>query len=199
MNRYSSALVAALLLAGGAQAHDPRNQRERAQDRHEVRQDKRERRDDRRDVAALKEVLARFDAAWAGKREHEMMAVESRLRALVQAELAEGRVELAADKAEVRRSKHEARHADGPHERRDDRNDLRDDRRDVRVEKASQRERVHVARQLSELVGSRRPADLKRQRALIVELIRLGEQELRQDGKELREDRREKREDRRQG
>jgi hypothetical protein len=47
-------------------------------------------------------------------------------------------------------------------------------------------------------MGSRRPADLQRMRMLIVELIRVAEQELQQGHQELREDRRETREDRRE-
>lgn len=198
MSRISSAFVAALLLAGSAQAQDWGNKpQERAQDRQELRQDRREQRDDRLDLKELKAVLASFDQARAHKNERDMTAVEARLKTLLRAELAEGRVELASDKAEARRSTNEVRHADSRWEARDERNDRRDDRRDVQVEAASQRERLRVARELDSLVGSRRPADLKRERALIVELINLGEKELRQNGQERQEDRRERREDRR--
>lgn len=198
MNRLSSALLASLLLAGSAQAQDwGHKPKERVQDRQEVRQDRREQRDDRLDLKELKAVLASFDQARSRKNERDMKAVEVRLKTLLRAELAEGRVELASDKAEVRRSGNEVRHADNRWEARDERKDVRDDRRDVRVEAASQRERLRVARELDSLVGSRRPSDLQRERSLIVELINLGEKELRQNGQERQEDRRERREDRR--
>jgi len=197
MNRISSALVAALLLAGSAQAQSRHAQKERAQNRQELRADRAEQRDDKRDLAELKAVLADFDRARARKNDRELSAVEVRLKRLLSAELAEGRVELASDKAEARRSANEVRHAGGRWESRDDRQDRRDDRRDVQEEAASQRARLRVARELDALVGSRRASDLKRQRSLIVELINLGEQELRQNGQERREDRRERREDRR--
>ncbi|MFP2910111.1 hypothetical protein ACLESD_34760, partial [Pyxidicoccus sp. 3LFB2] len=104
MNRYSSALVAALLFAGGAHAADSRrNHVERAQDRQEVRQDRREQRDDRRDVQELQAVLNRFDNAWARRNAREMAAVEDTLHRLLRAELAEGRAELSADVREARR------------------------------------------------------------------------------------------------
>lgn len=197
MNRISSALVAALLLAGSAQAQSRYSPKERAQNRQEQRADRQEQRDDKRDLAALKAVLADFDRARAHKSDREMAAVEMRLKRLLSAELSEGRVELASDKAEARRSAKEVRHADGRWESVDDRHDRRDDRRDVQAEAASQRARLRVARELDSLVGSRRASDLKRQRTLLVELINLGEQELRQNGQERREDRRERREDRR--
>jgi hypothetical protein len=200
MNRLSSsALVATLLFTSSACAQDRHNRVERAQDRAELRQDKRETRDDRRDVAELEAVLARFDAARASKDDREMLSVEAWLRELVKQELAEGRAELASDKAEVRRDTREVR-ADGwqgGQERRDDRRDRKDDVRDAQVEAGSQAARKTIARELSSLVGSRRPADLNRTRTLITELIGLGRQEVRGDQQEKREDRRELREDRR--
>src|SRR4051794_27252961 len=110
MNRFSSALVAALLLAGSAQAADSRrNRTERAQDHQELRQDRREQRDDKRDVQELQAVLARFDAAWARRSERDMVAVESTLRGLLRAELAESHAELSSDVREARRSERELR------------------------------------------------------------------------------------------
>jgi hypothetical protein len=198
MNRLSSALVAALLFAGSAQAQDWGSRpKERAQDRQEVRQDRREQRDDKRDLAELKAVLVDFDKARSRKNDRDMVAVEARLKTLLRAELAEGRVELASDQAETRRSGNEVRRADNRWEARDERKDRRDDRRDARVEAASQRTRYHIARELDAVIGSRRPADLNRERALIVELIDQAEKELRQNGQERQEDRRERREDRR--
>lgn len=215
MNRISSALVAALLFAGSAQAQERRNSKERVQDHQELRQDRRELRDDRRDLEALEAVLTRFDNAWARRSEREMTAVEGRLRELLRAELAEGRVELAADRGEARRSQRELRaerwdargtpawgrpgaRADARRDVRDDRRDARDDKRDARVEAAAQRTRRAIARDLEEVEGLRQPGALHRKRTLIVELIGLAEQELNQGRQELREDRRELREDRRE-
>jgi hypothetical protein len=79
---------------------------------------------------------------------------------------------------------------------RDDRRDVRDDRRDARVEAAALRSRQVIARELAQLEGQRRGGALNHKRALIVELIELGQQELNQGHQELREDRREQREDR---
>jgi hypothetical protein len=216
MNRLSSALVvASLFLAGAAQAQDWRNRQERRQDRQEIRQDKREIRDDRRDLAELQTVLTRFDQAWAQRNEREMTSVENRLRELLHAELAESRAELQRDKAEVRRDNREVRgdrrelgrdelwgrpvaYADDRRDLRDDRRDRRDDVRDVRAEASSLRTRMAIARELFPLMGSRRVWELQRMRALIVELINVGQQEMRENHQELREDRGERREDRRE-
>jgi|GEM_PF-1210772 hypothetical protein len=215
MNRFSSALVSALLFAGGAQAADSRrNHAERVQDRHELRQDRRELRDDRRDLQELEAVLMRFDNAWARRNAREMAEVEDTLHRLLRAELAESRAELSADVREARRSRREVRagqwearndvawgwsgaHANDRRDRRDDRRDARDDRRDVRAEAVALRTRQVIARELEELEGLRQGGALHRKRALIVELIQLGQQELHQGRQELREDRRELREDRR--
>ncbi|MFP2913044.1 hypothetical protein ACLESD_50170 [Pyxidicoccus sp. 3LFB2] len=66
------------------------------------------------------------------------------------------------------------------------------------MEAASLRTRQAIARELSDLEGMRRDGALHRKRALIVELIQLGQQEMNQNRQELREDRREQREDRRE-
>jgi hypothetical protein len=180
MNRFSSALLATLLLAGSAHAQEWRKHVERAQERKESRQDKRVLLDDPRHVAWLEDVLARFDAAWKANDEEAMSAVEGRLRALITAELAEGEAELAAGK---------------PGAAADDR---RDDKRDTRVEAATHQTRKKISRELSILRGSRWPADMQRSRALIVELIQLAKQEVGQTRQELREDKRETREDKRE-
>ena len=83
MNRISSAFAAALLFAGSAQAQWGQRPVERAQDRQEQRQDRQEQRDDRKDLAELQDVLASFDKARARKSEHQLMAVESRLKKLL--------------------------------------------------------------------------------------------------------------------
>ncbi|QRN99046.1 hypothetical protein JRI60_08495 [Archangium violaceum] len=185
LNALSSALVASLLLAGSAHAQSQRDRIERAQDRHEVRQDTAQRADDRMDVAELERVLARFDAARARRNNAELAAVDDRLRELLRAELAEGRTEMAQARAEAR------------DDRRESRAETRDDVRDARVEAASQTARKTIARELSSLSGARSQAQLERKRELIVELVRLGKQEVRQDQRETREDRKELREDRR--
>lgn len=179
---FSSALLASLLLAGSAQAQ---SHMERVQNRHEVRQDTAQRADDRMDVAELERVLSRFDAARARRNNAELAAVDARLHELLRAELAEGRNETAQAKAEARRDRGESRA------------EQRDDVRDARVEAASQAARKSIARELNSLAGARTPGQLQRKRELIVELVRLGKQELQQDRKELREDRKESREDRR--
>ncbi|HYI00532.1 hypothetical protein [Hyalangium sp.] len=216
MNRLSSALVVlSLFLAGAAHAQDWRNRSERTQDRREVHQDKREMRDDRWDMAQLQALLTRFDQAWAQRSERGMAAVEAQLGELLRAELAEGRAELARDKAEVRRDNREVQgsrrelgrdelwgrpgaYADDRRDLKDDRRDRRDDVRDARAEAASLRTKVAIARELSTLMGSRRPGDLQRMRSIIVELMQLGQKELRENQKELKEDRREQHEDRRE-
>jgi hypothetical protein len=220
----ASACVAALLLLGsGAQAQLRRDRAERAQDRRELRQDTQERRDDHRDLQALEAVLARFDKARLQNDAAELAAVDSRLRELLHAELAESGGELARDRAEVRRDNREVRSdrrevrrdvaqgkpvaaADDRHDLRDDRRDRRDDRRDAHVEAATLTARQQIAHQLAALQGKTAPAELERKRVLIADLVQLARKEqvgntreLREDRRELREDRRETREDRRQG
>ncbi|MFY0522841.1 hypothetical protein ACN28I_06485 [Archangium gephyra] len=190
---FSSALVAALLLAGSAHAQsqkiqlrEPARQEIRAPDRHEERQEARqnnaERRDDRKDVAELERVLERFDNARARRNNAaELAAVDNRLRELLRAELAEGRNEKAQARTEARREWGESRAEN------------RDDVRDARAEAAAQAARKTIARELDSLMGARAQKQLNRKRELIVELVRLGKQELRQDRQELREDRKDRR------
>jgi len=182
---FSSALAAALLLAGSAQAQGQKMQPHaeiRAPDRHEERQDAAERGDDRKDVAELERVLERFDNARARRHNaSELAAVDNRLRELLRAELAEGREEKSQARAETRREWGESRAEN------------RDDVRDARVEAASQTARKTIARELNSLMGARSQAQLSRKRELIVELVRLGKQELRQDRQEQREDRKDRR------
>jgi hypothetical protein len=187
---FSSALVAALLLAGSAQAQNqklqvlsaPEQRDIRAPDRQEERQNASERRDDRMDVAELERVLERFDKARARRNNTaELAAVDSRLRELLRAELAEGRNEKAQARTETRREWGESRAQN------------RDDVRDARVEAASQTARRTIARELDSLMGARAQGQLNRKRELIVELVRLGKQELKQDRKEQREDRKDRR------
>ncbi|AKJ03947.1 hypothetical protein ATI61_116194 [Archangium gephyra] len=183
---FSSALAAALLLAGSAQAQNqkpraPEPHEIRAPDRHEERQDAAERRDDRKDVAELERVLERFDNARARRHNAaELATVDNRLRELLRAELAEGREEKSQARAETRREWGESRAEN------------RDDVRDARVEAASQTARKTIARELNSLMGARSQAQLSRKRELIVELVRLGKQELRQDRQEQREDRKDR-------
>lgn len=209
-----SALVVSLLAAGcAAHAQAPRNRVERAQDRQELRQDARERTDDWRDVASLETVLADFDRARSPVNASALHTVDARLRHLLRAELAEGSNELSKDRAEVRKDNQEVRsdhrevgkdvaqgrpgaYSDDKHDLRDDRRDRRDDVRDANAEARSQADRLRVARELAALEGRYAPAELNRKRSLIVELIQLARQEVRQDGSETREDRREIREDR---
>lgn len=187
---FSSALVAALLLAGSAQAQNqklpllrtPENREIRAPDRHEERQNTTERMDDRMDVAELERVLARFDKARAQRHNAaELAAVDNRLRELLRAELAEGSKEKLQARAEARREWGESRAEN------------RDDVRDARAEAASLAARKTIARELNSLMGARAPSQLNRKRDLIVELVRLGKQELRQDRQEQREDRKDRR------
>jgi hypothetical protein len=219
-----SALVVSLFTVGcAAHGQAPRNHAERAQDRRELRQDSRERSDDWRDVASLEIVLADFDRARAPVNASALSAVDARLRHLLRAELAESSGEQARDRAEVRRDNQEVRsdrrevrrdvaagrpgaYADDKHDLRDDRRDRRDDVRDANAESRSQADRLRIARELAAIEGRYAPAELERKRVLIVDLIQLARQEVRQnahetreDRRELREDRRETREDRRQG
>lgn len=183
MKTFSSALVASLLFAASAHAQ---SHMERVQDRHEVRQDSARSADDRMDVAELERVLTRFDAARARRNNAaELAAVDNRLHELLRAELAEGHGEMVQARAEARK------------ERGESRAENRDDVRDARVEAASQQARMTIARELNSLMGARSQAQLNRKRELIVELVRLGKQELRQDRQEQREDHKELREDRR--
>ena len=186
---FSSALVAALLLAGSAQAQHqklplrtPDHREIRAPDRHEERQNATERMDDRMDVAELERVLTRFDKARAQRNNAaELAAVDNRLRELLRAELAEGRNEKLQARAETRREWGESRAEN------------RDDVRDARAEAASLAARKTIARELNSLMGARAPSQLNRKRDLIVELVRLGKQEVRQDRQEQREDRKDRR------
>ncbi|WP_375764939.1 hypothetical protein NR798_24790 [Archangium gephyra] len=182
---FSSALVAALLLAGSAHAQSQKGQiraPDRQEERQEARQNAAERKDDRMDVAELERVLERFDKA--RDRRHnaaELASVDNRLRELLRAELAEGRNEKAQARTETRREWGESRAEN------------REDVRDARVEAASQSARKTIARELNSLMGARSQAQLNRKRELIVELVRLGKQELRQDRQEQREDRKDRR------
>lgn len=185
MNRISSAFVAALLFAGSAQAQWGQRPGEHAQNRQELLQDRREQRDDVKDLAELKDVLASFDKARARKSEHQLMAVESRLKKLLREELAENRAELEDSKADARRA--------------DSRREAQAERRNVMENAASLGARERISRELSSLLGSRRPADLNRQRKLIVELIDLAEKEIRQNKQEQRDDRNPRRDDHRRG
>lgn len=101
MNRIASALVAALLLTGSAQAqgYGPRP----------TRVERSELRDDRRDLEDLRNLLARFDAAWSSRSERQMANVEVSLRKLLRAELAESERELSKDRAQSRRTRRDAR------------------------------------------------------------------------------------------
>lgn len=213
---FASALVVSLFLSGcAAHGQAARNRAERAQDHRELRQDSHERVDDWRDVAALETVLADFDRARAPVNASALATVDARLRHMLRAELAEGSGELARDRAEVRRDTREIRsdrrevrrdvadgrpgaYADDKHDLRDDRRDRRDDVRDANAEARSQAERLRIARELTTLEGRHGVTDLERKRVLIVELIQLARQEVRQDARETREDRRELREDRRE-
>ncbi|NMO19817.1 hypothetical protein HPC49_03560 [Pyxidicoccus fallax] len=176
---FSSALVASLLLAGSAHAQ---SHRASTVNGHEVRHGVTQRSDDRMDVVELERVLARFDAARARRNNaSELASVDHRLRELLRAELAESRVETAQARAEARR------------ERGESRAENRDDVRDARAEAASLAARRSVARELNSLMGVRSQVQLNRKRALIVELVQLGKQELRADRQELREDRKDRR------
>lgn len=212
----ASALVVSLFFLGcTAHSQTPRNRVERAQDHRALRQDARERTDDWRDVAAMEGVLAQFDQARSPVNAGALAAVDARLRHLLRAELAEGQTELARDRAEVRQDNREVRSdrrevrqdvaqgrpgalVDDRHDLRDDRRDRRDDRQDGRAEAHAQGDRLRIARELVSLEGRLALADLERKRVLIVDLLQLARQEVRQDVRETHEDRRELREDRRE-
>lgn len=184
MNRIASALVAALLFAGAAQAqgYGPRPQRlERS-----------ELRDDRRDLQELRDLLTRFDAAWSRKSERQMADVEFSLRKLLRAELAESERELAKDWAQSRRTRRDARVAQWGGSRASTwgRASAADARHDLRAEQAALRTRKAIARELDEIDGLRQPGALSYKRTLILDLIQLAERELNQTRREVRDDRR---------
>ncbi|WP_216612966.1 hypothetical protein [Myxococcus xanthus] len=184
MNRIASALVAALLLTGSAQAqgYGPRP----------TRVERGELRDDRRDLEDLRNLLANFDAAWSSRSERKMANVESRLRKLLRAELAESERELSKDRAQSRRARRDARVAQwgGPRAVMWGRASAADARSDVRAERAELRTRMAIARELDEIEGLRQPGALHYKRTLIQELIQVAERELNQTRREVRDDRR---------
>ena len=190
MNRFSSAFIVTALLSTGAasaQGWGAGNQ-----ERREVHQDVRDLHNDRRNVVELENVLARFDEARARHDEGLMRDVEGRLRDIIRMQQEEGREKIEADKREIRRDDRAMnRDADwgrdgaAAHDSRDRRDDIRDARRQQGVQST----RYAIARDMSTLVGSRRPEDLDRMRGLVVQLIDLTRSELHEDKKELREDR----------
>ncbi|ATB47504.1 hypothetical protein [Corallococcus macrosporus] len=184
MNRIATALVAALLLTGSAQAqgHGPRSSRV----------ERRELRDDRRDLEALRKVLSRFDAAWANRSERQMVSVESSLRKLLRAELAESQRELAKDWEASRRTRRNARVSQwgGPRAAMWGRAEAVNARGDLRAEHAALRTRKAIARELDEIEGLRQPGALHHKRTLILELIQVAERELNQSRREVRDERR---------
>ncbi|NOK02414.1 hypothetical protein HNV27_12490 [Myxococcus xanthus] len=184
MNRIASALVAALLLTGSAQAqgHGPRP----------TRVERGELRDDRRDLEDLRKLLARFDAAWSSRSERQMANVEVSLRKLLRAELAESERELSKDRAQSRRTRRDARVAQwgGPRAAMWGRASAVEARNDLRAEHAALRTRMAIARELDEIEGLRQPGALSYKRTLILELIQVAERELNQTRREVRDDRR---------
>ncbi|MFP2958046.1 hypothetical protein ACLEPN_09485 [Myxococcus sp. 1LA] len=184
MNRIATALVAALLLTGSAQAqgHGPRSSRV----------ERRELRDDRRDLEELRKLLSRFDSAWANRSERQMVNVESSLRKLLRAELAESQRELSRDWEESRRTRRNARVAQwgGPRVAMWGQASAANARGDVRAEQAALRTRKAIARELDDIEGLRQPGALHYKRTLIVDLIQLAERELNQSRREVHDDRR---------
>lgn len=163
---------------------------EHARDRAELRQDRRELADDRRDAAWMEQLLARFDAARAGRARGALAAVENEALRTLDRERQEARAELARSHAEVRR---DARDPGA------DRRDLRDDRRDRRDDRRDLARVEAIRSEFWSLRGRMDRRALDRKRSLLVEMVRLARAELREDHRELREDRREEREDRRRG
>lgn len=161
-----------------------------AADKQALRVDARERRDDARDAVALEVLLARFDAARGRNDVAALMGIQRALKAQVAREVAETRVEVVKDGREIRQGRREVG-------TKDDRRDLRDDKRDFAVEAASLARVKAIDAELGTLAGKADGASLDRTRALIVELIGMGWNELGRDRRETREDRRELREDRR--
>ncbi len=183
MNRIAFALVSALLLTGSAQAKGP-GKRPTAQERRDLR-------DDRKDLEELRNVLARFDAAWARRSERQMVSVETSLRKLVRAELAESQRELAKDWTESRRRRRDARVAQwgGPRVTMWGQSAAANARADARAEHAALRTKKAIARELDEIEGLRQPGALHHKRMLILELIQLAERELAQSRQDAHQNR----------
>ena len=190
MNRLPTIFLATALLTTGA-AHaqgwgpGPQERREMHQDVHDIH-------NDRRNVRELEDVLSRYDEARSRRDEGMMRDVEGRLRDIIRLQMEEGHDKLEADKREVRRDERVMDRdsnwgRDGATVR--DSRDRRDDIRDARRQQGVQQTRASIAREMSSLVGSRRPGDMDRMRGLINQLIDLTRSELHEDKRELREDR----------
>ncbi|WP_426751538.1 hypothetical protein [Myxococcus sp. Y35] len=183
MNRIAFALVAALLLSGSAQAQGPGHRSNRVE--------RRELRDDQKDLEQLRDVLARFDSAWARRSERQMANVEASLRKLLRAELAESQRELSKDWAEARRTRREARVAQwgGPRATMWGQAAAVGARSDLRAEHAALRTKKAIARELDEIEGLRQPGALHHKRTLILELIQLAERERTEGRRDVYRDR----------
>ena len=217
----TKAVAMALAVAGGLSGHAAfagdvaRDRMEKAQDRQEVRQDARQTVDDRLDVAKLEATLGELDRARATRRPAEVAAVDRRVMELMRAEAFESRMEMAQkanevrkDNGEVRTDRREVRQdvaagmpgktVNDTRDMRDDRRDKRDDQRDLAKEQMQDARRRAITQEYRGLVNRVDQPSLDRKRALLVELIGLAKNEVRQDRQETREDHKELREDRRE-
>ncbi|AKQ66932.1 Trichohyalin [Myxococcus hansupus] len=184
MNRIASALVAALLLTGSAQAQGFGNRSTRVE--------RRELRDDRRDLEELRNLLVRFDRAWAQRSERQMVNVETSLRKLLRKEMEESQRELAKDWKEARRGRRDARVAQwgGPRAAMWGQASAAQARADVRAEQQALRTKKAIARELDDIEGLRQPGALNHKRMLIMDLIQLAERELNQSRRDVHQDNR---------
>lgn len=199
------------------------DRRELRQDQREVRQDQRQMQDDIRDARRYAMLLTAFDQARASGQPGQLVAIDQRVQAALNAEINESNREAAQKQAEAARSQGEVRRdrrevgrdvrQGRPVQGADDRRDLRDDRRDVRDDRRDAQQEIRennrlraLAQSWAGLMGRMDPASLNQKRAILADLnalaaheIREGREEIREDRREKREDRRELREDRRQG
>jgi hypothetical protein len=217
----TKAVAMALAVAGGLAAQAAfagdvaRDRMEKAGDRQELRQDARQTMDDRLDVAKLEATLAEMDRARAARRPAEVSLVDRRVMELMRQEAFESRFEMAQkagevrkDGAEMRSDRREVRQdvaagmpgktANDTRDLRDDRRDKRDDQRDLAREQIQASRRYQIAQEYRGLMNRVDQPSMDRKRVLLVELIGIARNEVRQDRQEAREDRKELREDRRE-
>lgn len=146
-----------------------------------------------RDMKHMEELLVRFDGARARRDRAAQRNIDQEVAVALRTEIDETRRELGQALGEVRKERGEIRAdmAAGQHaEAREDKRDLQDAKWDVARERAQLVKLEKLSRDWERIRDRRSSVQVRRKRAILVELLEMAKMEVREDRREMREERR---------
>jgi hypothetical protein len=197
--RSQTPIMATIIMAAclPAFSQTPQDRTEAMRERTSARMDSRSRRDDLRDLARIKAIAARYDAARAAHDDDALVTVRAEMRTAALNEIEEGRVEAARLRAEVAQDGDKApsdRHGSVQVASMDggvvpDRVSRHDDTRGAAPRAKEETRRLQIAGELRDMPASMDEAHFGRERALLSELVTLAKPEKPRDVREDRSER----------